>query len=98
MPLRTKRASKHRATSAPTLSRSKSSSKSWGRKTASRVSKQELKKAGSDSRNVGNVYNYNGVRLQLVKQDVMHYEQFSGPTLISKAVWKMAGDLKIQIF
>ena len=90
--------------SAPTLSRSKSKSKSrsrsrsWSRSKANRVSnKADLRRIGGDKSNVGKVFNYNGIRLKLNKEDVIHYEQFQGPTLVSKAVWVIGGDLKIQL-
>ena len=87
--------------SAPTLSRrskSKSRSRSWSRSKANRVSnKADLRRIGGDKSNVGKVFNYNGLRLKLNKEDVIHYEQFQGPTLVSKAVWVIGGDLKIQL-
>tara|TARA_Y100000768_G_scaffold43956_1_gene28756 strand:- start:505 stop:786 length:282 start_codon:yes stop_codon:yes gene_type:complete len=85
--------------SAPTLSRrSKSKSRSWSRSKANRVSnKADLRRIGREKSNVGKVFNYNGLRLKLNKEDVIHYEQFQGPSLVSKAVWVIGGDLKIQL-
>jgi len=87
-----------RTKSAPSLSRhDKSKSRSWSRSKASRVSRRDLKSKGNDPANEGKVFNYNGIRLKLNKADVIHYEQFQGPTLVSKAEWIIGGDLKIQL-
>jgi len=97
-PHRSRSRSRSRSTqSAPNRSRSKSRSRSWSREKLTPVTKSKLNSIGQEPRNVGKLYNYNGLRLKLDKAAVIQYEQYGGPTLISKAVWTIGGDLKIQL-
>jgi hypothetical protein len=85
--------------SAPNKSRSqsKSRSRSWSREKLTPVTKSKLNSIGQDSTNVGNVYNYNGLRLKLDKETVMEYDRYGYPEIRSKAAWTIGGDLKIQL-